>query len=286
MEDNSVWKVIPEYPSYEASNHGEIRNSTTKKTLKPFHVPDGYSQVRLSLGSRKDFKVCRVHRLVASAWIPNVDNKETVNHKNTNKHDNSIENLEWMTHKEQSLHYAELQRQNNAPPVEKYATNNEDIEGEQWKLMVDFPTYMISSKGRLKNPKGLILRGHTKTTYIQHKFTNGKHIYIHREVAKAFCENFTQKCVVNHKDGNKKNNCASNLECITQGENILHAYNINAIKRRIPIRQYDMNENLIAEYESFTQAANETNLKDGSIRWGIKYAEGRHGGFIWKKVEK
>jgi HNH endonuclease/NUMOD4 motif len=277
------WRVIPEYSSYEASSQGNIRNAKTKKVLSPFKVPDGYSQVRLSLGSRKDYKVCRVHRLVAAAWIVNPGGKETVNHKNTNKHDNRVENLEWCSHQEQSLHYvATLAQQGITRAPKAFDTNIEDYEGEVWKVIPSIPTYQASSRGRIKNPQGNILLGHHKSTYIQMRIVGKKHIYVHRVIAETFCENFSEQCVVNHKDGNKKNNIASNLECITQGENVLHAYNTNANKKRIPIKQYNLDGTFVAEFVSFLDAARKTGFNDSSIRWGIRYAEGKHGGFIWK----
>jgi hypothetical protein len=69
-----------------------------------------------------------VHRVVASAFIPNLDNLPEVNHKNANKHDNAIENLEWCT-KEGNLQHA---RENGLLPGKgakhpKAIFNNDDI---------------------------------------------------------------------------------------------------------------------------------------------------------------
>ena len=69
------------------------------KTYKNF---EGYKRVKLTQnGKRKSFLI---HRLVALAYIPNTYNKPIVNHINSNRTDNRVENLEWVTHKENSQH--------------------------------------------------------------------------------------------------------------------------------------------------------------------------------------
>lgn len=120
------WRVIPGFDNYEASNLGHIRNHTTKKILKPYYVENSYAQVRLSLGSKHLYKLCRVHRLVALAWIPNKDNKETVNHKNKNKIDNRVDNLEWLDYREQACHHESML--DKSIKYTRYDKNQNDLE--------------------------------------------------------------------------------------------------------------------------------------------------------------
>lgn len=102
--DGEVWKDIPGYEGYyQVSNMGRVKSfnyRNTKKTsiLKQSINQDGY--LRLTL--KKDYKSkgFLVHRLVGFAFIPNPENKETINHKNEIKTDNRVENLEWMTRAE------------------------------------------------------------------------------------------------------------------------------------------------------------------------------------------
>lgn len=87
---------------YQVSNTGMVRNKFTGHILKPQEDNKGYLRVRLSL---KDKKVtAKIHRLVAVAFIPNPEKKPQVNHKDTDKHNNMIDNLEWVTNGENQIH--------------------------------------------------------------------------------------------------------------------------------------------------------------------------------------
>lgn len=94
-----IWLPIKGYEGlYEVSNFGNVRRN--KKLLKPLNHSRGYSYINLS----KDGKVLPfyIHRLVGETFIPNPQNKPTINHINHVKTDNRVENLEWATYKEQT----------------------------------------------------------------------------------------------------------------------------------------------------------------------------------------
>ena len=96
---NEIWKSIIGYEGlYEASNLGRIRSLKYDKVriLKPGKDECGYLRVVLYKGGKKNF--CKVHRLVAEAFIPNPYNLPEINHRNEIKSDNFVENLEWCTH--------------------------------------------------------------------------------------------------------------------------------------------------------------------------------------------
>ena len=110
------WVPIPNYEGYyEISTIGNIRSIkrsilTKSGYLKPEKERiitqrisnKGYSTVTLSKNGQS--KSQHVHRLLAQAFIPNPENKATVNHLNGDKLDNRIENLEWATYSENAIH--------------------------------------------------------------------------------------------------------------------------------------------------------------------------------------
>ncbi len=91
-----IWKDIKGYEGiYQVSNTGKIKSIKRNIILKNIIHHYGYLIVQLNKnGVGKDFSV---HRLVAGAFIPNTDNLPQVNHKDENKLNNNVENLEWCT---------------------------------------------------------------------------------------------------------------------------------------------------------------------------------------------
>jgi hypothetical protein len=95
------WKSIEEFPNYEVSSSGNVKNIITGKVLKN-SVKSGYYHV--SLTNEKYKKTLLVHRLVALAFIENPENKTDVNHKDKNKLNICVSNLEWMSRRENNIH--------------------------------------------------------------------------------------------------------------------------------------------------------------------------------------
>lgn len=100
------WKNVVGYEGYyEVSDLGNVRSVTRVKkgkALKPIKRQHGYLAVQLwgKGGNSRGFRTFSVHRLVAEAFIPNSENKPEVNHKDENKANNRVENLEWVSRKE------------------------------------------------------------------------------------------------------------------------------------------------------------------------------------------
>lgn len=105
--EQEIWKeVVGHEGSYEVSNFGRIKSKlgvANKNRILKAAVCKGYFCVVLCLCGTKKMK--KVHRLVCEAFIPNPENKPTVNHKDGDRKNNNLKNLEWATHKEQVDHY-------------------------------------------------------------------------------------------------------------------------------------------------------------------------------------
>ena len=91
-----MWISISD--KYEASLDGHIRNKNTKRILREFVGKDGY------LRTQFDGKSRTVHRVIALAFIPKIEGKDFINHKDGNKQNNSVDNLEWCTRSENMKH--------------------------------------------------------------------------------------------------------------------------------------------------------------------------------------
>lgn len=92
------WKQIKQHPQYQISSMGRVRNTHTGRILKSYDDGKGYLRVKLQQVN------CRVHILVAEAFIPNPENKPIVNHKKGKKHDCRASQLEWATASENTSH--------------------------------------------------------------------------------------------------------------------------------------------------------------------------------------
>ncbi len=98
-----IWKTIDDYPNYEISSIGRVKNKKTNKILKPYiHRDDGYDSVTLRNHTGQHTK--KIHRLVAETFYECSRDDLEVNHIDGNKKNNFVGNLEWCTRSENMSH--------------------------------------------------------------------------------------------------------------------------------------------------------------------------------------
>lgn len=111
-----IWNIIEGHNGrYEVSNLGNVKSNDISITRsygkivrfkgKMLNLTDnGNGYLRIRLQSETNEKAYYVHQLVAKAFIENVNFKNNINHKDGNKKNNNVSNLEWVTHKENNIH--------------------------------------------------------------------------------------------------------------------------------------------------------------------------------------
>lgn len=179
---------------------------------------------------------------------------------------------------------------------------------EVWKEINDFSNYEVSNFGKIRNKKTLqelkygLVRGYPHIDLYSLK--NRKNYYIHRLVAELFVPNPENKPQVNHIDGNKLNNNVNNLEWVTESENIIHGIKTglkvykkgkqNAMygkygkdaNRAVPILQFDLNNNLVKQWDSQIDIQRELGYKQSVISNCCNGRGKTAYGYIWKHKAK
>jgi hypothetical protein len=153
MEDTEIWQNIDGYSNYEVSSFGNVRNKNTGRILKASSI-GGYCSVGLS--NIKFQKTYSVHQLVAKAFIPNPENKPQVNHKDKNGLNNNINNLEWVSNKENSIHRSAGVKQTTNQKLNVYRKdiNSEEIL-EKYNSIQEASNWVINNVPNLKNIKSI-----------------------------------------------------------------------------------------------------------------------------------
>lgn len=288
------WKWIPGFEGkYQVSTLGEVKSfkqSKIGKIMKGNKTNDGRTLVNLE--GRKYF----VHRLVLLTFKPEEQNinNNIVLHIDGDPTNNCLNNLKWGTYKENANDKLAIARNRVAQYTSKTQREQEQtrvIADEVWRDIEGYEgAYQISNYGRVKSLKrkkplimSLVLQN-TRDYYVIGLFQNGKKkkYSVDRLVAKAFVNNpnpqeYTE---VNHIDENSLNNHYTNLEWCSHAQNVRHSI----YRQSIPVQQYDLKGNLVAEYKSMREAERLTGIESIDISKVTRGIRDTAGGYRWKKI--
>lgn len=222
------FKELKEDSDYLIYNDGRLYSKKTNRFLKGKIDNVGYQVYSLAIKNEltgKKSKMLYAHRLVAEYFISNPDNLPIVNHKDENKLNNKVENLEWTTYAANSQKHLEINP--NCRKNIKARYKLEDLEGEEWKEIIQNPLYSVSNKGRvINNRTNRLLALDNCQKYVRVSFNDRKHYYVHRLVYCTFNNDYDlEGYVIDHIDSNTRNNTLENLQKITISENNSRRFN-------------------------------------------------------------
>lgn len=190
-------------------------------------------------------------------------------------------------------------------------TSLNDLEGEVWKYIPGWEHYyMASSLGRIKGvprimgvfklwPEKVIRQHINNNEYLTvglYKHGHGKTCTVHRLIAKTHVNNPNNLKFVNHKKGNKFDNRATELEWVTKSENEKHKYSVLGVigsklgkfgkdhNRSKPIAQFDLEGNLIAQFECSRRASKVANISTSYLCSHLKGVCKSAKGFVFKYI--
>lgn len=242
---------MTEYTDYYVCQDGCIYSKyNTKEPLKQF-IKDGYYTVLYSIGTgdRRLTKWFRVDYLVASTYLANPHGFRFINHKDGNKLNNHVHNLEWR------------QFCTNEPSKIIEGFNNKYIITSTGKVYNNFTGMQMKLKNNL-GYKTVALRVFTDNKSVQ------KFYKVHRLVAEAFIPNPLKLPIVNHKDGNKTNNDVSNLEWCTNRQNTIHAFRTQLSSTSINLSNGQLVIDLIEKYDyNYADVADFLKLKRQNVAY-------------------
>ena len=214
------FKELKEDSNYLIYNDGRLFSKKVNRFLKGKIDNVGYRVYSLAIMNEqtgKKGKMLYSHRLVAEYFLPNPNNLTIVHHKDENKLNNNVDNLEWTTAKGNYQEYLK----NNQRKVNKPKYFKKDLPNEEWLPIKENLLYEVSNLGRIRNIKtNRLLKFDECQKYVRVCLNNKKHYYIHRLVYCTFHDDYDLNgYVIDHIDNNPKNNTLNNLQKITFSEN-------------------------------------------------------------------
>ena len=279
-------KQINGYNNYYIYDNGDVLNISTNKILKGSIGENGYKYYRLSKDNNKT--MFYAHRLVAEHFLENPNLLPIVNHKDGNKLNNQLSNLEWVSYSENAKHAHD---NNLIKQVSKREYYKEDLENEQWKKIYDY-NYSISTYGKVRNDNTLLLlKPSLACGYYKVRLSKDgivKDMIIHNLVYCVFHDmlNIPDGYVINHINACKTDNRLENLRLITLSENVKAAlYDTKTNSSCKKVEQLTLTDKHIAYFNSVAEAARKLKLDSSTISKVCRGINKSHGGFHFKYIE-
>jgi hypothetical protein len=253
-------KEINLFPNYEFCSSGKVYKKGSSDEVN--YRKDKYGKISVDIwsfeGKRKHITL---HKVIAMAFLPNPNEYKHVIHIDDDYSNNDMTNLRW-------CYSGDFKKK--AKLVVK------DLDAIEVK---GFDNYCINPNGIVYGKNGKILKQRKSEGYRNVVlYINGiKHVKsVHRLVAENFIKKPLHKSIVNHKDGNRSNNCVDNLEWCTQSENVIHAFDV--LGRKAARGQQLKCSKLVLNLE--------TGIYYESIKeyWGILKTRDKYEVF-WRKVK-
>ncbi len=243
---NEEWKVIEDTNNkYKISNFGNAIGANGNK-LKPTLMKIGYLSIAISLGKRKVVRHY-IHKLVAENFLGSIAEGYVINHKDHNKLNNYVDNLEIISRKDNGKHWAITNRSNQAGrkrtgfcgrghkliggrvyclecrKLNSFIIENKPPIDKVWKVSI-VPEYLISNDGFVWSSKTNRLIKASKNKpgydYVNLRVDGKTKPYaIHRLVAEAFIGSIPEDKVIDHINSNKNDNSFENLRIVDRKSN-------------------------------------------------------------------
>lgn len=277
-DDN--WKQIiidgEETPFY-VNKLGEVKNSKTGNILKG-NNDKTYKYYTLRYNNKQ--KIKSGHRLVAEAFLPNPNNLPVVHHKDHNRLNNQLENLEWTTIQENAADTLPRRKKESF-----YCLTYNSLPNELWVTYKD-TYYEISNFGRVRNLKQMkITKGTIRDDgYTQHSIC-GKNILTHVLVVQTFIRDLNKGEEINHINHIKTDNRLENLEIVSHKKNMQEA-GIHGKCGAKRVGRFDSEGNLLQVYPSASAAARDIGILPSSMRNIINYRNGKRKNEVFKYIDE
>lgn len=171
---DEIWLPVRGYEgSYEISNRGRVKSLKRGRLLKPYPDMCGYLKVRL-YKNNIEYNYFMVHRLVGLAFILNPEQKRTINHINSKKDNNNLDNLEWATHEENIQHAWKMGRYPKKH-LSKNGKNTRDLHENEVLLVFEYRKIGKSQQkiaDILQTSRGTVARILHGKTYLEYQYLN------------------------------------------------------------------------------------------------------------------